>query len=403
MKKHSQNLYDGWVNSLKFPSRGAMKAIAVFPAQKQVQLIDATVPPLQNSTEVKLKMLDIGVCGTDKEICSFEYGTPPVGSDYLILGHESLGRVMEVGSDVKSLKEGDLVVTIVRRPCGNPNCIPCRVGRQDFCTTGGFKERGISGLHGFMTEMVVDDEKYMNPVPVELRDVGVLTEPLTIAEKSLFQVWDIQARLPWACRHDQHPHRQGEKIPPSEIGYPHNAVVLGAGPVGLLGAMLLCSYGFKTFVYSKEPAESPKAQLTREIGATYISGSTTNLEQLAVQVGNVDLVYEATGASRLSFEMMKYLGTNGVFVFTGVPGRKAPIEVDTDLLMRDLVLKNQVVFGSVNAGKNAYVKAIEDLAVFKKRWPHAIQALITGRFAPDKHKNLLLGDPGGIKNIITFE
>ncbi len=380
-----------------------MKAIAVFPSQKQVQLINALEPSLQSPTQVKLKMLDIGVCGTDKEICTFEYGTPPEGSDYLILGHESLGRVVDIGPQVKSLKPGDLVVTIVRRPCGDPHCVPCRVGRQDFCVTGGFKERGINGLHGFMTETVVDDEKYMNAVPADLRDIGVLTEPLTIAEKSLFQVWDIQARLPWACRHDQHPHRKGEKIPSGEIGYPHNAVVLGAGPVGLLGAMLLCSYGFKTFVYSKEPAGSLKAQLTQEIGATYVSGSTINLEQLAQLVGNVDLVYEATGASRLAFEMLKYLGTNGVFVFTGVPGRKAPIEVDTDLLMRDLVLKNQVVFGSVNAGKNAYEKAIEDLAVFQKRWPGAVKSLITGRFAPEKHKDLLLGDPGGIKNIISFE
>jgi len=380
-----------------------MKAIAVFPSQKQVNLIDAPEPALQGPADVKLKMLDIGVCGTDKEICSFEYGNPPAGSDYLILGHESLGRVVEVGPQVKTLKPGDLVVTIVRRPCGDPKCVPCSVMRQDFCVTGGFKERGINGLHGFMTETVVDDEKYMNPVPVDLRDIGVLTEPLTIAEKSLFQVWDIQARLPWACRHDQHPHRKGEKIPPAEIGYPHNAVVLGAGPVGLLGAMLLCANGFKTFVYSKEPAGSPKAALTQQIGATYVSGSTVPLDQLAQQVGNVDLVYEATGASRLAFEMLKYLGTNGVFVFTGVPGRKAPISVDTDLLMRDLVLKNQVVFGSVNAGKNAYVKAIEDLATFKARWPNAVKALITGRFAPEKHKDLLLGDPGGIKNIISFE
>src|SRR5258708_906225 len=223
-----------------------------------------------------------------------------------------------------------------------------------------------------------------------------------MAEKPLPQVWDTQARLPWACRHDQHPHRKGESIPPGEIGYPHNAVVLGAGPVGLLGAMLLCAAGFKTFVYSKEIAGSPKALLCQSIGAGYVSGSTTSLEQLAQQVGNVDLVYEATGASGLSFEMLKYLGTNGIFVFTGVPGRKAPIQVDTDLLMRDLVLKNQVVFGSVNACKASYTKAIEDLGVFRKRWPNAVKALITGRYAPEKYADLLLGNPNGIKNVVLF-
>jgi threonine dehydrogenase-like Zn-dependent dehydrogenase len=380
-----------------------MKAIAVFPAQKQVQLIDAPVPTLQGPTDVKLKMLDIGVCGTDKEICAFEYGTPPSGSDYLIIGHESLGRVLEIGPQVKTLKPGDLVVTIVRRPCGHPECPACQAHRQDFCYTGDFTERGIKGRHGFMTEYVVDEERYMNLVPDDLREVAVLTEPLTIAEKGLFQVWDIQGRLPWGLRHSEHPHRQGEYVASQERGRPHHAVVLGAGPVGLLGAMLLTANGFTTFVYSKEPADSLKGRLTQQIGATYVSGATTTLEALASQVGNVDLVYEATGASRLSYEMMKYLGTNGVFVFTGVPGRKAPIEVDTDLLMRDMVLKNQVVFGTVNAGKDAYRKAIEDIATFKQRWPDAVKALITGRFAPEKHKDLLLGDPGGIKNIISFE
>ena len=379
-----------------------MKAIAVFPAAKAVKLIDAPEPFLQQPTDVKLKMLDIGICGTDKEICAFEYGTPPGGCDYLILGHESLGQVVEVGPQVKNLKPGDLVVTIVRRPCSHADCVPCRAGRQDFCLTGDFTERGIKGRHGFMTEFVVDDESYMNRVPPELREVGVLAEPLTIAEKSLSQVWDIQARLPWACRHDQHPHRKGERIPPGEIGSPHNAVVLGAGPVGLLGAMLLCASGFKTFVYSKEQAGSPKALLTQGIGAVYVSGSTTTLEQLASQVGNVDLVYEATGASGLSFEMIKYLGTNGIFVFTGVPGRKAPITVDTDILMRDMVLKNQVVFGSVNAGKNSYIKAIEDLETFRKRWPQVLKSLITGRYPPEKFQDLLLGSPDGIKNVVSF-
>lgn len=380
-----------------------MKAVAVFPSQKQVQLIDAPLPSVQNPTQVKLKMLDIGVCGTDKEICSFEYGTPPAGSDHLIIGHESLGRVVETGAQVKTLKPGDLVVTVVRRPCGHPECAACKAHRQDFCYTGDFTERGIKGLHGFMTEYVVDEERYINPVPDDLREVAVLAEPLTIAEKGLFQVWDIQGRLPWNVRHSEHPHRHGEYVSDQDKGRPHNAVVLGAGPVGLLGAMLLSANGFKTFVYSKEPADSLKAKLTQQIGGTYVSGSTTSLEALAAQVGNVDLVYEATGASRLSYEMMKYLGTNGVFVFTGVPGRKAPIEVDTDLLMRDMVLKNQVVFGTVNAGKDAYRKAIDDIAVFRQRWPNVLRALITGRFPPEKYKDLLLGDPGGIKNIISFE
>ncbi|HET9869398.1 MAG TPA: glucose 1-dehydrogenase, partial [bacterium] len=310
-----------------------MKAIAVTPKDKRVDVVDAPEPVLTHPSDVKLKMLDIGICGTDKEICAFDYGTPPPGKDRLIIGHESLGRVVEVGPGVKSFQPGDLVVMVVRRPCGRPECGPCADGRQDFCETGAFTERGINGLDGFMAEFVVDDEKYMNPVPEALRDIAVLAEPLTIAEKGLEQMWQIQGRLPWDCDHAAAFGR----------GHCHNAVVLGAGPVGLLGAMLLRSQGFATFVYSKEAADSPKAALAQRLGATFVSGSTTPLPELAARVGNVDLVYEATGASRLSYEMMKYLGVNGIFIFTGVPGRKAPIEVDTDLLMRGQVLKNQVV------------------------------------------------------------
>ncbi|HUO56941.1 MAG TPA: glucose 1-dehydrogenase [bacterium] len=377
-----------------------MRAIAVFPAKKQVALIEADPPSLKSPTDVKLKMLDIGVCGTDKEICAFEYGTPPPGEDHLIIGHESLGRVVEVGPQAKRLKPGDLVVTMVRRPCPHPECQACHAGRQDFCLTGDFTERGIKGLHGYMTEYVVDDERYMNPVPPELREAGVLAEPLTIAEKGLLQVWAIQSRLPWHLRHLQHPGREREA---PHGGRTHNAVVLGAGPVGLLGAMLLRASGFNVFVYSKEAPDSPKARLAGRIGAVYVSGAQTTPQALAERVGNLDLVYEATGASGLSYEVMKYIGINGVFVFTGVPGRKGPISVDADLLMRNQVLRNQVVFGTVNAGQDAYIKAIADLADFNRRWPGALADLITGRFAPEKHRDLLLGDPGGIKNVISFE
>jgi glucose 1-dehydrogenase len=369
-----------------------MKAIAVFPGTHEIRLIDHPEPELSKPTDVKLRMIDVGVCGTDKEICAFEYGTPPEDSEYLVLGHESLGEVVEVGSEASRVKIGDLAVPMVRRPCPHESCLACRSGRQDFCYTGDFTERGIKMQHGFMTEFVVDDEKYMNVVPPALRDVGVLTEPLTIAEKGLTQLWQVQMRLPWAC--------------PLEAGTPaaycHSAVVLGAGPVGLLGAMVLAKEGFRTFVYSQEPKPSPKASLVEAIGATYVSGKDTSLEQLAALVGNIDLVYEATGASSVSFQLMELLGTNGVFIFTGVPGRKGPIELDADLLMRNLVLKNQIVYGTVNANRDAFESAIADLAVFTKKWPEAVRLLITKRYTMEEHRDLLLGKAGGIKNVIDI-
>jgi glucose 1-dehydrogenase len=367
-----------------------MRAVSVFPSDKTIKVIDNhPTPTLESDAEVLLDMLEVGVCGTDKEIARFDYGIPPEGSPYLVIGHESLARVARVGSAVTRVKPGDLVITMVRRPCPHASCRSCRAGRQDFCFTGDFTERGIKGRHGFMTEQVVDDAKYMHVVPQGLREIAILVEPLTIAEKGLIQTWDVQERLPWTAAGDGDGHGQ-------------KAVVLGAGPVGLLGALALIVRGFETFVYSRELANSQAARWCESVGAQFVSSAITTLPELAKMVGNIDFVYEATGASGLSFQTLEVLGTNGVFCFTGVPGRKAPITVDTDLLMRTMVLKNQLVFGTVNAGPDAFAAAIDDLGKFYQRWPDALRALVTGRFAPDKAIDLLTGQAGGIKNVIAF-
>jgi threonine dehydrogenase-like Zn-dependent dehydrogenase len=369
-----------------------MKAIAVTPSKKKVSIINQPEPKVSSPFDVKLRMLEAGVCGTDKEICAFEYGTPPANSEELVIGHESLGEVVEVGPKATRVKLGDLVVPMVRRPCPHDDCVACRSDRQDFCFTGDFQERGIKERNGFMAQFVVDDEKYMNLVPKEMRDVAVLVEPLTIAEKGLTQVWQVQQRAPWSC----------PVTPGKAAAHCHRAVVLGAGPVGLLGAMALVHNDFDTYVYSREPAPNPKSRLLQSIGAHYISSEKIAPEMLPQQIGNIDLVYEATGASSLAFEMIKHLGTNGIFVFTGVPGRKGPIEVDTDLMMRNLVLKNQVIFGTVNAGRDSFENSVRDLGTFRKRWPDAVTSLITGRFPVDAYRDLLLGRPEGIKNVIQL-
>lgn len=385
-----------------------MKAVAVFPEAKEVKIVEHEEPRINAPTEVKLRVLEVGVCGTDKEICAFEYGTPPANSPFLVLGHESLSEVVETGAGVSGLQVGDLVVASVRRPCPHETCVACRMGRQDFCFTGDFTERGIKEQHGYMTEFFVDDERYLNVLPAHLREVGVLIEPLTIAEKALTQVWQVQQRLPWEV-----PTPGSDRKPaPAVVGHTgagggqewlnHRALVLGAGPVGLLGAMALSVAGFDTHVYSRESATSEKARLVEAFGAKYLSAETHTVEQLAEEIGGIDLVYEAVGASSLAFEVMKFLDTNGVFVFTGVPGRKAPVVVDTDLLMRNLVLRNQIVFGTVNAGRDAFEAAIRDLDIFNTRWPQAVSSLITARVPIEQHRDLLLGKAGGIKNVVKL-
>lgn len=368
-----------------------MKAVAVKPLQKQLDLVDIPAPDIASATEVRLQVLEVGVCGTDREIARFEYGTPPEGSDFLVMGHESLMRVEKTGPAVNSVKPGDIVVLTVRRPC-QESCIACRLGRQDFCYTGNFAERGIKGRHGYMTELVVEDESYVVPLKPELRDIGVLTEPLTIAEKALAQVWEIQARLPWDLRHD-----------PSEArGFRHKAVVLGAGPVALLGTMALVVQGFDTCVYSREAASDPRAAIVQAIGASYISSADVPIGELVTAVERIDLIYEATGASKFSFDMAVKLGANGIFIFTGVPGRKEPVEIDTDLLMRRMVLQNQIVFGTVNAAREAFQAAVADLERFNREWPDALHHLITGHFPIESYREVLQGQNQGIKDILVL-
>lgn len=373
-----------------------MRAIAVFPKERAVRLIDDHPEPrIESPTQVKIRMLEVGVCGTDHEVVSFQYGTPPPGEKYLVLGHESLGQVIDVGDRVSRVHPGDLVVVMVRRPCPHPDCRACRAGRQDFCYTGDYLERGIKQRHGFMTEYVVDDEKYLHPAPAELREFAVLTEPLTVAEKAMIQVWGVQERLPWECQVAP----GGEVMPRA---YCHTAVVLGAGPVGLLGAMLIRKSGFQAVVYSREDPDGSRAKIVEEIGAQYVSAAHESPADLERRLGNIDLVYEATGASRMAFDFLEHLGTNGVYIFTGVPGRREQAPLPTGTLMRDMVLKNQLIFGSVNAGPHAYGEAIKDVGDFSRRWPEALAALITRRFDMEDFEAALVNPEPGIKRVISI-
>jgi threonine dehydrogenase-like Zn-dependent dehydrogenase len=363
-----------------------MKALAVFPAGREVRVIDEPAPAPPSGTQVLLRILDVGVCGTDREICSFHYGLPPQGADHLVLGHESLAEVVAVGPDVKGVSSGDLVVPMVRRPCERADCRSCRAGRQDFCSTGEFKERGIKQADGFMTELVVEEERYLVPVPAALREVAVLVEPLTIAAKALVGFSTIQQRMPW----DGGARRQ-------------RALVLGAGPVGLLGAMALVVEGFDTFIYARKPPDSLQGRLTSAIGATYLRLADHPVDALAEVIGDIDLVFEAAGVSQLAFASLCSLGPNGVFIFSGVPGPHAPTPVDTDGIMRNIVLKNQIVLGTVNAGRVSYEHSVELLTRFMKQFPEAVRQLITGRSPIDDYERLLLHRSAGIKNVIQLE
>src|SRR5260370_28225863 len=222
------------------------------------------------------------------------------------------------------------------------------------------------------------------------RGVAVVVGAVTIAGKGLSEFWEVeQERLPWTVT--------------NKSGVGMQAVVLGAGPVGILGAMALRAEGFEVWVYSKLTPGDSRRQLIEATGAHFVDADQVSIEEMVnEQAKNLDLVYEATGASKLAFDFLSALGPNGLFLFTGVPGRKAPIAIDTDRLMRDIVLKNQIVLGTVNAPKISFEAAFQHLEQFMERWPAQVLAIISRRFPIDQALEPLTGKPGGIKNVIAI-
>jgi threonine dehydrogenase-like Zn-dependent dehydrogenase len=359
-----------------------MQALAVFPSKKKLQLVDLPQPKLQEPSQVLLRVREVGLCGTDREISSFEYGSPPPGSDHLILGHESLAEVIEAGRGVRGFKPGDLVVPLVRRPCPHPECRACRAGRPDFCLTGDYTERGIKGADGFLTGWVVEDEAYLVRVPRALADVAVLVEPLTVVTKAADQAYAIFNRLPY----DPGPQR---------------GLVLGAGPIGLLGAMVLVADGFETLVYSRDSEESKQAELVRSLGADYTSSSSTPIENLAQGWGQFDVVLEAVGFAPLMMAATQMLRANGVLALTGVPPEAATAELSAGRSLRNLVLRNEAVFGTVNAGRRDHLSAIRHLEQFMVLFPESVRQLITHRVPLDEVPQILT-QKQGIKNVVEM-
>jgi threonine dehydrogenase-like Zn-dependent dehydrogenase len=361
-----------------------MRAMAVLPERRELRIVDVPVPKITGDREVTLRVREVGICGTDREISAFHYGMPPAGSERLVLGHEALGEVVDVGPSVRSLKRGDLVAVMVRRPCRVDRCVACRAGRQDFCITGEFRERGIKEADGFMTELVVEDERYLVRVPRPLADVGVLIEPLTIAAKASVELNTILQRYPW-----------------EPIGL--RSLVLGAGPIGLLGAMMMVARNdVEAIVYSLEPADSKRAQLVRSFGAQYVSARDVPLGELSSKIGKFDIIFEAVGTAKVAFAALDALAANGVCVLSGVPIGNHPMEIDLDGAMRNIVLNNQLIFGTVNASRASFEASVRLMEQFMTLFPEAVRGLITERVALEDAPRLLSHAKTGIKQVVSM-
>jgi glucose 1-dehydrogenase len=358
-----------------------MKAIVVTPGQRDSIHMRDMPDPKMKPDQVAVKMLRVGLCGTDAEINHGLYGKPPDGDEFLILGHENLGVVEEVGKKVKGWKAGDLVVSTVRRPCGR--CPQCRQGENDMCSSGQYTERGIMRRHGFMAQYYVESPAFMNKIPKEIRDFAVLLEPMSVVQKGIDHTYRLQSRL------------KGWK--------PKFAMVLGAGPIGLLAAAVLRVRGLRTVVIGREDETSVKAQLARQFGAEYVSVADKRLRDLPKDTGYPDIAIEATGVSSVGFDAMEILGANGVLCLLSVTAGDTMTAEPTDRINQRLVLGNQVVFGSVNANPRHFKQGVKDFVTIDKKWPGVMSKLLTNRIPWQDHKTWFTERGSGIKSTLEVQ
>lgn len=366
-----------------------MKAISLIPGTTNVSLVDVEEPVIEYSDEIKIKVLEVGICGTDREEAEGGRADAPPGEERLILGHEMFGRVVETGKNVKSVQVGDYGLFTVRRGCAK--CSACNTNRSDMCFTGDYTERGIKGKDGFQSEFVVDEEKYFVKVPDSIRNIGVLTEPMSIAAKAIDEAIAIQkARLD-----------DFEDI--ETWMYGKKALVGGIGAVGLLAAFALRLRGAEVYGLDIVDENSLRPTILKQIGGKYIDGRKIKTVDLDDEFGEVDFIFEAAGFATLQIELLDALGINGIYVSTGIPAGNRPITIDGADLMRQLVLKNQVILGSVNASPRHFKIAVADLEGSNKKWPEAIQQLITERIPASEFKTALKASAEEIKVVVEWE
>jgi threonine dehydrogenase-like Zn-dependent dehydrogenase len=335
-----------------------MKAIAVIPGvAKSAHLREVPMPSVGDvayGKGVLVKVLRVGVDGTDKEIHAAEYGAAPDGLGFLVVGHESFGRVEAVGPNVMEFRPGDYVVATVRRPGSS---IYDLIGRPDLTTDDEYYERGISRRHGYLAEYYVEEDKYLVRIPAGLKEVAVLLEPLTIVQKGVAQAFEIQRRL--------------------RVWSPKRAAVMGVGTIGLLAALTLRLRGFEVTAFARTPKPTLNAGLIEEIGAEYVSTKTTSVLSCAAAAGPFDLVLEATGNSVMMFESMQALAKNGVLVLASVTGGDRKLEIPADRINLEFVLGNKVMVGTVNAGWEHFESGIRDMAQAETQYPGWLSRLLT--------------------------
>jgi threonine dehydrogenase-like Zn-dependent dehydrogenase len=345
-----------------------MRALTVEPGFPNSIKLEDVPPPLQSDGDILVRALALGICGTDREIISGDYGWAPSGAKRLIIGHESLGRV-ETAPPGSGFSPGDLVVGIVRRPDPVP-CPACAAGEWDMCRNGQYTERGIKQRNGYGSEQFRLEHDFAIKLDPALDKLGVLLEPTSVVAKAWEQVERIGAR--------------------GAYWRPRIALITGAGPVGLLAALLAKQRGFDVHVLDRvEGGAKPK--LARDLGATYHAGDLGKLEP--------DIVIECTGAASVVLDVMSRNAPEGIVCLAGVSSGGHKLQFDIGALNRGMVLENDVVFGSVNANRRHYRAAADALAKADKAW---LSRLITRRVPLDRWHEAFEPRADDVKTVLDF-
>lgn len=335
-----------------------MRAIAVYPGKpNSAHLAELAKPSLSDvagGRGVLVRVLRVGVDGTDREINAAEYGAAPDGYEFLIIGHEGFGQVEAVGPNVSFIRPGDFVVATVRRPGSS---LYDAIGLQDMTTDSQYFERGINLRHGYLTEYYVEDEEFVVKVPSGLREVGVLLEPMTVAQKGITQAYEIQRRM--------------------KVWRPRTAAVMGAGTLGLLASLVLRLRGLNVTTFGRSTRPYLNADLLERIGARYVSTTQRSVTDIAAESGGFDLIFEGTGSSAIVFESMQALARNGVLVLTSITGGTRTLEVPADRINLEFVLGNKVMVGSVNASRENFETGVRDMSQAEAEYPGWLQQLLT--------------------------
>jgi threonine dehydrogenase-like Zn-dependent dehydrogenase len=346
-----------------------MRAITVQPSHRGSARLETLRAPSPIDGTVLVETLAVGICGTDVEIVSGLYGWAPPGRSRLVLGHESIGRVVDA-PERGDFQAGDLVVGMVRQPDPVP-CANCRVGEWDMCRNGRYTEHGIKECDGFGAEQFRIRPDHLVRVDLRLGSLGVLLEPASVVAKAWEQIERIGARSQWS---------------------PRKVLVTGAGPIGLLAALLGMQRGLDVHVLDRV-TDGPKPELMKALGAQYHTGPVNEVG------GDIDIVLECTGVGQLVWDVMLQVAPGGIVCLIGVSAAGRTLGVDLGALNRELVLENNVVFGSVNANRRHYEAAARALAAADSTW---LGQLITRRVPLARWSEAFQRDAEDVKTIVEF-